>query len=58
MKKELGIAILLLILCIGLAIWVPNSFLDPFNLHNMLKRISMNGIFSIGLGRPAVCVRR
>ena len=34
------------------------AFLDPFNLHNMLKRISMNGIFSIGRVSPRRCQSR
>ncbi len=49
MKKELGIAILLLVVCVTLTCVVPHSFLDPYNVNNLLKRTSMYGIFSIGL---------
>ena len=49
MKKELGISALLLVLAVTLAIMEPN-FLRPDNIHAMLNRISMYGIFSIGCG--------
>ncbi len=49
MKKELGIAILLIVLCVALTILQP-TFVGAFNVSNMLKRISMYGIFSIGEG--------
>src|SRR5690242_16216269 len=49
MKKELGIAIILAGLAILLAVVNPR-FLSPDNIHAMLSRISMFGIFSIGCG--------
>jgi ribose transport system permease protein len=49
MKKELGISALLVVLAVTLAIMEPN-FLRPDNIHAMLNRISMYGIFSIGCG--------
>jgi ribose transport system permease protein len=49
MKKELGLAGILLAVCILLWILQP-SFVSPENVHNLLKRVSMFGIFSIGLG--------
>jgi ribose transport system permease protein len=49
MKKELGIFILLVILCIIVAIINP-LFLTGTNLRNMGQQIGAFGIFSIGLG--------
>ena len=49
MKKELGIFILLVVLCIVVAILNP-QFLSPTNLQNTARQIGMYGIFSIGLG--------
>ena len=49
MKKELGIFILLVVLCIIVAILNP-QFLSPTNLQNTARQIGMYGIFSIGLG--------
>lgn len=49
MKKELGIFILLVVLCIVVAIINP-QFLSPTNLQNTARQIGMYGIFSIGLG--------
>jgi ribose transport system permease protein len=49
MKKELGIFILLLALAILVYSFEPN-FIQPYNVKNMLNRISMFGIFSIGCG--------
>jgi len=49
MKKELGIAILLLVVCIVLSICNPR-FLTPFNLRNTGGLIGMYGIISIGMG--------
>ncbi len=49
MKKELGIFILLIALCVVTAILNPR-FLSPTNLTNMANIIGMFGIFSIGLG--------
>jgi len=49
MKKELGIFVLLVVLCIALAILNP-SFLTAANLQNLTRLIGIYGIFSIGLG--------
>lgn len=49
MKKELGIFILLVVLCAVVAILNPR-FLAPANLQNMARLIGAYGIFSIGLG--------
>lgn len=49
MRKELGIFILLVILCGVLAIRNP-AFLDAANLQNLARLIGIYGIFSIGLG--------
>jgi ribose transport system permease protein len=49
MKKELGIFVLLIVICVVLAILSP-SFLDPTNLQNLARLIGIYGIFSIGVG--------
>jgi ribose transport system permease protein len=49
MKKELGIFVLLVVLCIVVAVLNPR-FLSPANLQNMARLIGAYGIFSIGLG--------
>jgi ribose transport system permease protein len=49
MKKELGIFILLVVLCIIVSIKNPN-FLLAINLQNLARQIGSFGIFSIGLG--------
>jgi ribose transport system permease protein len=49
MKKELGIFILLVGLCIIVAVINPN-FLQVINLQNLARQIGAFGIFSIGLG--------
>jgi ribose transport system permease protein len=49
MKKELGIFVLLVLLCIVVAAINPR-FLGVDNLQNMARLIGMYGIFSIGLG--------
>jgi len=49
MKKELGIFILLVVLCIIVSIKNPN-FLLAINLQNLARQIGAFGIFSIGLG--------
>ena len=49
MKKELGIFILLIVLCVVVAIINPN-FLLSINLQNLARQIGAFGIFSIGLG--------
>jgi ribose transport system permease protein len=49
MRRELGIGITLLVLCLGL--WLSNpDFLGQSNLINTLRQISMLGIFAIGMG--------
>src|SRR5829696_4636851 len=49
MKKELGIFVLLIVLCIIVSIINPN-FLLKINLQNLARQIGAFGIFSIGLG--------
>ncbi len=49
MKKELGILILLVVLCIVVAAINP-QFLGADNMQNTARLIGMYGIFSIGLG--------
>src|SRR5918999_2796589 len=49
MKKELGIFILLIVLCVIVSLVNPN-FLLPINLQNLARQIGAFGIFSIGLG--------
>jgi len=49
MKKELGIFVLLIVLCIIVSAYNPN-FLLPINLQNLARQIGAFGIFSIGLG--------
>jgi ribose transport system permease protein len=49
MKKELGISILLVLLCVTTAL-LNHRFLGAANLMNMARLIGMYGIFSIGLG--------
>jgi len=49
MKKELGIFVLLIVLCIIVSIINPN-FLLSINLQNLARQIGAFGIFSIGLG--------
>ncbi|MGD1276892.1 MAG: ABC transporter permease [Tepidisphaeraceae bacterium] len=49
MKKELGIGILLLVLCVAVAILNP-QFLSTANLQNTSRLVGMFGIFSIGMG--------
>jgi ribose transport system permease protein len=48
-KKELGIGILLLLLCAVVTVMNPR-FLSPTNLLNQARLVGMFGIFSIGLG--------
>ena len=49
MKKELGIFVLLIVLCVIVSLWNPN-FLLAINLQNLARQIGAFGIFSIGLG--------
>jgi ribose transport system permease protein len=49
MKKELGIGILLLLLCAVVAFLNPR-FISPTNLKNQAQLIGMFGTFSIGMG--------
>jgi ribose transport system permease protein len=49
MKKDLGIFILLVVLCAIVSILNP-KFLSPYNLQNTARSIGMFGIFGIGLG--------
>src|SRR5437764_13260005 len=49
MKKELGIFVLLIVLCVVVAATNPN-FLLAINLQNLARQLGAVGIFSIGLG--------
>src|SRR5215813_4326016 len=49
MKKELGIFILLVVLCAIVTAINPN-FLSAINLQNLSRQIGIFGIFSIGMG--------
>jgi ribose transport system permease protein len=49
MKKEFGIFILLVVLCVVTSV-INHRFLSPTNLTNMANIIGLFGIFSIGLG--------
>jgi ribose transport system permease protein len=49
MKKELGIGILLVVLCVTVSILNPR-FLGAANLENTARLVGMYGIFSIGAG--------
>src|SRR5579859_2900500 len=49
MKKEIGISILLLVLCTVTAILNP-KFLSQTNLVNTANLVGLYGIFSLGLG--------
>src|SRR5262245_8605504 len=49
MKKELGISVLLLVLCAVTAILNP-QFISPSNLINLATSTGVYGVFSLGLG--------
>jgi ribose transport system permease protein len=49
MKKEIGISVLLFVLCVVTSIMNP-KFLSPVNLVNTANLIGLFGIFSLGLG--------
>ncbi len=49
MRRELGMFVALLVMCIGLQISNPD-FLGQSNSINVIRQISMLGIFSIGIG--------
>src|SRR2546425_6685138 len=49
MKKELGIFVLLIVLCVIVSLINPN-FLLAINLQNLARQIGAFGIFSVGLG--------
>jgi ribose transport system permease protein len=50
MKKEIGIGLLLLLVCGIVAALQPRSFLSKENLQNLATLIGLFGIFSIGSG--------
>lgn len=50
MKKEIGIGLLLLLVCGVVAALQPRSFLSRENLQNLATLIGLFGIFSIGAG--------
>ena len=49
MKKEIGISVLLLVLCVVTSILNP-KFLSPVNLVNNANLIGLFGVFSLGTG--------
>jgi ribose transport system permease protein len=49
MKKELGILILLIVICVIVALINP-QFVGASNIQNTLRLIGLYGIFSIGVG--------
>lgn len=49
-SKELGIFVLLVVLCIFVSFMSHGTFLSPGNLQNTSRLIGLYGIFSIGLG--------
>ena len=49
MKKEIGISVLLLLLCTVTSIMNP-KFLSPVNLVNTANLVGLYGVFSLGLG--------
>ena len=49
MRKELGVLVLLAVLCIVVSVLNP-QFLSTANLQNTLRLIGIYGIFSIGVG--------
>jgi ribose transport system permease protein len=49
MKKEIGISVLLLVLCTVTSIMNP-KFLSPVNLVNTANLVGLYGVFSLGLG--------
>lgn len=49
MKKEIGISVLLLVLCTVTSVMNP-KFLSPVNLVNTANLIGLYGVFSLGLG--------
>ena len=50
MKKEIGIGLLLILVCGVVAALQPRSFLSRENLQNLATLIGLFGIFSIGAG--------
>lgn len=49
-SKELGIFVLLLVLCVFVSLMSHGTFLSAANLQNTSQLIGLYGIFSIGLG--------
>ena len=49
-SKEIGIFVLLLVLCIFVTIMSHGTFIHPDNLQNTSRLIGLYGIFSIGAG--------
>lgn len=51
MKKELGIFVLLVVLCfLGWLLSDQHNFLSSQNIYNLLYQVGMFGIFSLGMG--------
>lgn len=49
MKKELGIFIILVVVCVALA-FLSREFITPTNLQNNARLIGIFGIFALGMG--------
>ena len=49
-SKELGIFVLLVVLCVFVTLMSGGTFIHPENLQNTSRLIGLYGIFSIGLG--------
>ena len=49
-RKEVGMTILLIILCIWTAVGSGGRFLSPINVSNLLRQVGLFGIFSMGMG--------
>ncbi len=47
--KVVGIFVLLLVLCAVMIAITPETFLQPFNVENLLRRTALFGIISIGV---------
>lgn len=50
MKKLLGMTLLLAVLIIGISALEGQAFLSAGNLHNLLQRIGLLGIYTLGAG--------
>ena len=56
--KIIGISILLVLLWAFLAYQVPENFLKPNNIENLLRRTALFGILGIAMAMPLVAIGR